>query len=221
MNPVPRRGFIQSGLAIALATSLNGLSRAQSNPMQAATAPRGPIDVHHHLFPPAMVEALRSRLPEFVLPGVERSLAELNGSGARAAMISFPNSDIVELPEQQLTTLIRKSNDYAAELVAKNPGRYGLFASLPMPYVEASLKELSRALDELHADGILLITNYRNRWLGDPLFAPVLAELNRRQAVVYTHPNAADCCKGLIPKLSDAIIEFLTDLTREAEKASL
>jgi predicted TIM-barrel fold metal-dependent hydrolase len=172
------------------------------------------IDVHHHLFPPAMADALHGKLPDFSLPGVERSLHAMDADGTTTALISFPNSDIVEFDEQRLASLIRSSNDYAADLVAKHRGRYGLFASLPMPHADASLKELRYALDELHAHGILLITNYRNNWLGDALYAPVLEELNRRGTVVFMHPNAADCCKGLVPGLSDSIVEFETDTAR-------
>ena len=39
-------------------------------------------------------------------------------------------------------------------------------------------------------------------------------ELNRRKAVVYTHPRKADCCANLLPEISEAIIEYGTDTTR-------
>src|SRR5215471_8561762 len=71
------------------------------------------VDVHHHLFPPAMVDVLRGKLPDFSLPGVDRSLHAMDADGTATALISFPNSDIAELDEQRLASLIRSSNEYA------------------------------------------------------------------------------------------------------------
>ena len=52
--------------------------------------------------------------------------------------------------------------------------------------------------------------------MGDPTFSPVFAELNRRKALVYTHPTAAPCCRDLIPKVGPTVIEYNTDTTRTA-----
>ena len=70
------------------------------------------------------------------------------------------------------------------------------------------------ALDTLKADGIALMTSYGDKWLGDPLFLPVMEELNRRKALVYTHPTAANCCVNLVPTQQPVMIEFGTDTTR-------
>ena len=89
-----------------------------------------------------------------------------------------------------------------------------MFAAMPMPSVEGTLREIGYALDTLKADGIGLLTSYGDKWLGDPTFTPVLEELNRRRAVVYTHPTTADCCGRLIPDVPDSVIEWGTDTTR-------
>jgi predicted TIM-barrel fold metal-dependent hydrolase len=131
-----------------------------------------------------------------------------------SAVISYPASDTLNLPETLLAPMISKANDFAMSLVGKHRGRYGLFASLPMPHVDASLREIAHVFDELRADGVLLNVSYQSRYLGDPVFAPVLEELNRRKAVVYTHPGTADCCRNLVPGVHDSIVEFETDTAR-------
>src|SRR5262249_41587097 len=137
-----------------------------------------------------------------------------DASGTSRAVISFPNSDIAALERAALSDLIRACNDYAAGVIAKYPSRYRLFASLPMPHVDASLGELDRIGRQVSAAGILLISNYGNRWLGDQEFAPLMQEINRRKLLVYVHPNAADCCRGLLKGVSDSIVEFQTDTSR-------
>lgn len=110
--------------------------------------------------------------------------------------------------------LARECNDYAARLAQDYPHRFRMFVALPFPDVDGSLREIEYGLDTLHADGIGLFTSYGDKWLGDPAFAPVFEELNRRSALVYTHPAAATCCHNLVPGIGDVVIEYGTDTSR-------
>jgi predicted TIM-barrel fold metal-dependent hydrolase len=76
------------------------------------------------------------------------------------------------------------------------------------------LREIEYAMDTLKADGIGLLTSYGDKWLGHPSFLPVMDELNRRKALVYTHPTTANCCVNLVKTQQPAMIEFGTDTTR-------
>jgi predicted TIM-barrel fold metal-dependent hydrolase len=98
--------------------------------------------------------------------------------------------------------------------VQDHPTRFGLFGAMPLPDVDATLKEIEYAYDTLKADGVHLFTSYGDVWLGDDRFEPVMAELNRRKAVVHVHPTAANCCRNLVPNVPPNILEYGTDTTR-------
>src|SRR5262249_12391916 len=110
--------------------------------------------------------------------------------------------------------LTRAINEYAVKARSDHPGRFGIFAFVPMPDVEGTLKEIEYALDVLKADGISFATSYGTRYLGDPSFKPVMDEPNRRKAVVYVHPGRPDCCDTLIPYVPSSFTEYPQDTNR-------
>jgi predicted TIM-barrel fold metal-dependent hydrolase len=110
--------------------------------------------------------------------------------------------------------IARQCNDFAKQMAEDHPSHFGMFAFLPLPDIAASLDEVRYALDELKADGIALHTNYQDRYLGDPHFAPLFDELNRRKAVVHVHPTICQCMLGVQPEIPPALIEFPQDTAR-------
>jgi predicted TIM-barrel fold metal-dependent hydrolase len=144
----------------------------------------------------------------------ERSLADMDAAGVATAFLSVTTPGVWLGHGDQAKRLARLTNDYAAKLVQDHTGRFGQFVALPLRDIDASLREIEYGLDVLKADGIGLFTSYGDVWLGDPIFDPIFEELDRRGAVVYTHPIAPDCCRNLIPGIGDAVIEYATDTTR-------
>ena len=138
----------------------------------------------------------------------------MDRAGVATAITSITAPGFALLGRERLVAANRECNDYGARMGADHRGRFGLFASLPLPDVDASLREISYALDVLKAEGIGLLTSYGDKWLGDPAFAPVMEELDRRGAIVYVHPTTADCCRNLMPGVADWVIEFPVDTTR-------
>jgi 6-methylsalicylate decarboxylase len=209
-----RRTFVAGAVAIAAL----GLGRPGSAAAQAA-APSKPfrIDVHHHLSPPTYIAA--SNTANFGDPLMktwtpEKSLDDMDKAGVAVAMLSVTTPALNFTSGEQACKLARACNEYGARLVAEHPGRFGSFATIPLADTDGSLAELAYALDTLKADGIALMTSYGDKWLGDPAFLPVMEELNRRKAVVYTHPTAANCCVNLVKTQQPVMIEFGTDTTR-------
>jgi predicted TIM-barrel fold metal-dependent hydrolase len=173
------------------------------------------IDVHHHIAPPKFVDEMKALLqPPTLAWSVERTLEDMDNAGVATAITSITTPGVWIGDNAQGRRVARECNDYAAKLVSDYPGRFGMFTALPLPDIEASLREIEHGLYVLKADGICLFTSYRDKWLGDPAFDPVMEELNRRKAVVFTHPEAPLCCRGLIPGINEAVIEYGTDTTR-------
>jgi predicted TIM-barrel fold metal-dependent hydrolase len=211
-NGVARREFL-TGMA-ALGTSAL-LSRRQAE-AQMSSPKAHRIDVHHHHTPPPYVAALTAKnIPGPVRDWTpEKSIADMDRAGVATALTSITTPALRFLDEAGARRVARECNEYTARLVTDSRGRFGMFAAMPLPHVEGTLQEIAYALDTLKADGVGLLTSYGDKWLGDPAFTPVLEELNRRRAVVYTHPTTANCCGNLIPDVPESIIEWGTDTTR-------
>ncbi|SEJ28966.1 Predicted metal-dependent hydrolase, TIM-barrel fold [Propionispira arboris] len=159
----------------------------------------GIIDVHHHIIPRKYVEALAKKgigaalgmpFPQWDIE-TTLELMDVNGIATAIVSISAPGVYFNTLPDAAVVAcdLARQVNEIAAQLVADHPNRFGAFATLPLPDTEAALKEIEYALDTLKLDGIVLLTNYDGCYLGDSKFDEVLFELNRRNAVVFIHPD--------------------------------
>ncbi len=175
------------------------------------------IDVHHHLCPPEYrdeVMELTSLFPALIDWSPAKTLDDMDKGGVATAILSITTPGLWFGDVAAARRLARGCNDYAAKLRRDHPGRFGFFAALPVPDIDGSLTEIAYALDELKADGVCLFTNYDDKYLGDPLFAPLLAELHHRKAVVYTHPTVTKCWVNLVPQTTEAIIEYGTDTTR-------
>jgi predicted TIM-barrel fold metal-dependent hydrolase len=63
-------------------------------------------------------------------------------------------------------------------------------------------------------DGVVLFSNARGIYLGDPRFKPLFDELERRKAVVFVHPTASFDASSRGLDLPDTLIDFTADTTR-------
>ena len=212
-----RRQFLAGAGAAAAAATL---------PAPAVLGQSAPtlIDTHHHFYPPSYLATQKEyegkrNVPPF--PGVfdwtpARALEQLDKNGVRMAVLSLastPGLWFDQGPAAAAKT-VRVCQDFAAEMRRDHPTRFGVFAPLSMLNVDVTLKEIEYAYDTLKTDGINLQSNYGDKWLGDAMYQPVLAELNRRKAVVYVHPLVAACCGRLSIPTFPAVIEVPHDTTR-------
>ena len=126
------------------------------------------IDVHHHPSPPGYLTAREGNDPPAPVRlswTVEKSLQTMDEGGCDVSILSLPHAASIwgdhESAKGRETgrKLAREWNDFMKKLCTDHPGRFGLFATVPMLDVEGSLRETEYALDQLGADGVFLMTN--------------------------------------------------------------
>ncbi len=175
------------------------------------------IDTHQHYFPPAYIknvglDALARQTADGKAPdwSPEAAIRMMDANGIAEGILSVSSGPTIS----NAAEVLRQCNEYGAELGPRHPGRFGLFASLPLPDVDASLREAAYCLDELKADGLIVFASYDGHYLGDGLFDPLWEELDRRAAVVFIHPNQPPYVLASIAPAS--VVEFPFETTRAA-----
>ena len=179
------------------------------------------IDTHQHLIPPDYRKALHKAgideaggrsLPDWSPDAALQTMAELD---VATGIVSVSTPGTAFLPDAaDAAGLARDLNDYRAALVGNNPDRFGFFATIPTPHIQESVAEVVRALDELSADGVVLLANSAGTYLGQEGQDDLFAALDARSAVVFIHP--ADLPGPTVPGVLPFAADFLLDTTRAA-----
>ena len=217
----PTRRHLLSAAGAAAAAGI--IAPPRSLLAQAPPAGTALVDVHHHTVPPFWFEEVKDRIAAQgggrIVPGwlgwsPARAIEEMDKNGVGTAILSISTPGIWFGDIAQARRLARGVNEYAARMAGDHKGRFGLFAALPAPDIDGSLAEIAYAHDTLKADGIGLLTSYGDKWLGDPVYEPLLSELDRRRAVVYVHPATPGCCTSLMPHVPAFLTEFIQETNR-------
>ena len=201
-----RRRFLSGAAACSAAAVLPHFAAVA----EAAAPAKRFIDIHHHFEP-------TGKNKDGDPWTIQMSVDQLDRNGVATA-IAYAGP-IMETDPEVARKKAREANEGSTRHCLDYPGRFGLFASLPMNDVEGTLIEIAYALDVLKADGVGIATEYGPLWLGDPKFEPIFQELDRRKAVVYVHPAEAPCCSPATltyekPPLATAWMEFPVNTAR-------
>jgi aminocarboxymuconate-semialdehyde decarboxylase len=177
------------------------------------------VDIHHHVLPDFFWQATNeadSPVGGIAPPPWSRAsaLSFLDDASIDVAVTSISTPGVHTGDDAAARVLARRCNEFSAEMIRARPDRFGGFACLPLPDVDGALGELAYALDDLELDGIVLFSNNRGTYLGDPRFTPLFDELQRRRAVVFVHPNPSPGPSGHSLGLPDSLIDFPVDTTR-------
>ena len=188
-------------------------------PGQAQAADR--IDIHHHVASPLWLQAVgaKNEQPPGFLQNLRewtpaRMVEEMDRAGTAKGIVSPTAPGVWMGDVSESIRLARDANEYAAKVVAQYPKRFGFWAVLPMRSADASLREIAYSFDTLKADGVSIFASYGDKYLGDPSYDPIFAELDRRKAVAFIHPGNPACCRGLVHGIPDSVIEGPADTAR-------
>ncbi|HUB56875.1 MAG TPA: amidohydrolase family protein [Mycobacterium sp.] len=181
------------------------------------------VDVHAHFTTPHYVEVAKAAghvmpagMPETYWPQwtARHHLDLMDEAGIGRAVLSLSSPGVYFGDERAARSLAREVNEFCADAVRQYPRRFGQFATLPLPDVDGSLAELAYCFDQLGVDGVVLLSNHAGIRPGDKRFHPVLAELDRRGAVVLLHPTICAGHEELSCARPQPMIEFLFDAAR-------
>ncbi|HVN08091.1 MAG TPA: amidohydrolase family protein [Patescibacteria group bacterium] len=197
------------------------------------------IDVHNHYYPPAYLDALRAgpsnvRItidkqgnPLLHYPGdynvavrghrdIDYRESVLKESGVDTQVISLTTPGThVESPANaaRLAGLV---NEAFARVVADKPGRFLAYATLPLNDPAASVRELQRAVTQLHLPGAMLFSNINGVSLADSRFWPLYEAANSLDAVLHIHPTAPVGVEAMTEFWLMPLVGFLMDTTLAA-----
>lgn len=217
-----------AGMGVSLQNSANAQSRSASESKSTSKDQSDPIgvrriDVHSHYLPERYRQeaiAAGHQKPDG-MPGlpkwsIETALTAMDKFGISTSILSVSSPGVHFGQDLAAIKLARAVNEVGAHAVQTHPQRFGLFASLPLPNVDAALKEIEYALDVLKADGIVMESNHHGVYPGDPRLDPVMEELNRRKAVLFLHPTSPDCpcCQETSLGYPRPMMEFMFETSR-------
>jgi len=140
----------------------------------------------------------------------DSALALMDEVGIGMALLSISSPGLSFVTGNERSSLARAVNEDGAAAVRDHSDRFGLFASLPLPDVDAALEEVAHASQTLHADGFVLMTNYDG---GLPRRQAARAGDGRVRTSRRTRPRPLAARRSPSAGLA-ALIEFILDTTR-------
>jgi predicted TIM-barrel fold metal-dependent hydrolase len=172
------------------------------------------VDIHAHYFPKEYNDLLlriggRS-LPEAARPRTARPLRaddpaslltrlqQMDEAEVQMQVLSPAASPPYAEKEADAVAAARLINDSYAELAAQYPGRLAAFVSLPLPHIDAALREMERGLDQLGMLGVSMTCSCFDRSTAEAEFEPLYAEMDRRGTVLNYHPIQNGICSPMI-----------------------
>jgi predicted TIM-barrel fold metal-dependent hydrolase len=179
------------------------------------------IDVHAHFVPDGYRAALVANghaepdgFPQIPEWSAQEHVAMMDRHGIATSLLSISSPGVHVGDLATTRELAREVNENGRRAIVDHPGRFGQFASLPLPDLDAALAEIEYCVRHLDVAGFVLLTNVDGVYLGDPAFEPMFRTLDAHCARVFVHPTSPPCWEHTSLGRPRPMIEFLFDTTR-------
>src|SRR5262249_22871185 len=130
--------------------------------------------------------------------GIATRLQQMDEAEGRMQGLSPAASPPYAEKEADAVPAARLINDTHAGVAQKSPGRFNAVVSLPLPHIDASLREMERGLDQLGMLGVSMTCSCFDRSTAEAEFEPLYQEMNRRRTVLNYHPIQNGICSPMI-----------------------
>ncbi|HCY6467359.1 TPA: amidohydrolase family protein [Staphylococcus aureus] len=183
----------------------------------------GYIDIHHHIIPEFYLDALKEAGIDKA-GGLkinnwqpENSIKMMDRLGIEVGITSISDPVVEPLEPSKRKAIAREINLLQKQIIKEYPNRFGAFATLPLPDVDSAIEEVKYALDNLQLDGVGLLSNYNEVFLGDPQFEPLMKVLDERATVVFIHPSTPP---DYVPRPKYMPVDFIAEFTFNTTRAA-
>jgi predicted TIM-barrel fold metal-dependent hydrolase len=170
-------------------------------------------DVHAHYIPKQFSDFMGERFtPAVGVPNpagiarhpvsdsatdIQGRLELMDAAGVEIQILS-PHRQPYLPDEAECVQALHLLNDGYAELAARHPKRIRSYVMLPLPHIDASLREMARGLDQLGCVGVNMNISCLGRSIAEAEFEPIYAEMNRRGTILFVHPSVTGVCSPVI-----------------------
>jgi len=181
----------------------------------------GLVDFHSHFVTGNYVTVAQraghwvpDHMPRWPTWSAEEHLALMDELGIERSILSVSSPGVHFGDDVLARSVARHVNDVGIETSVDHPGRFGLFASLPLPDVDGSLAEIERVHDRPGVVGYSVMSNAGGVYLGDPRYEPMWQELDRRGSTFFVHPTAPPGSDALRLGRPEPMLEYVFDSAR-------
>jgi 5-carboxyvanillate decarboxylase len=124
-------------------------------------------------------------------------LKDMDANGVDMHVLSLTAPGVQMFDADTACDLATLANDRLAAVIRRHPTRFAGLATFAPQAPRRAVREMERAIRELHLNGFILNSHTNNEYLDDPKYWPILEAAEALDRCIYIHPRgASDGLKG-------------------------